>query len=130
MFLLIDRPGPPEGPIETVETTSSVIEIQWNPPKDDGGCAVTNYVIGRQQTGLSLWTKVGNVSADKTSFRDRNVNHGKYYNYRIYAENPEGISDALETAESIMAGVMSEHRRNESHFAFLSKSQVNFPQVF
>lgn len=94
--------------METVETTSSVIEIKWKPPKDDGGSAITNYTIERQQAGQNLWTKVGDVSAERTSFRDRNVTHGKKYSYRIYAENSEGISDALETAESIMAGVMSE----------------------
>ncbi|XP_008277912.1 immunoglobulin-like and fibronectin type III domain-containing protein 1 isoform X2 [Stegastes partitus] len=105
-LIVLDRPGPPEGPVETVETTSSIIEIKWNPPKDDGGSAVTNYIIERQQAGQSLWTKLGDVSADKTSFRDRNVTHGKKYNYRIHAENPEGISDALETADSIMAGIM------------------------
>uniref|UniRef100_A0A3Q4GW24 Immunoglobulin-like and fibronectin type III domain-containing protein 1-like n=1 Tax=Neolamprologus brichardi TaxID=32507 RepID=A0A3Q4GW24_NEOBR len=105
-LIVLDRPGPPEGPVKTVETTSSIIEIKWDPPKDDGGSAVTNYTIERQQTGQSLWTKLGDVSADKTSFRDRNVTHGKKYNYRIYAENPEGISDALETAESILAGIM------------------------
>uniref|UniRef100_UPI0037E9BFB1 immunoglobulin-like and fibronectin type III domain-containing protein 1 n=1 Tax=Semicossyphus pulcher TaxID=241346 RepID=UPI0037E9BFB1 len=105
-LIVLDRPGPPEGPVEAVESTSSIIEIKWKPPKDDGGSAVTNYIIERQQTGQSLWTKLGDVSADKTSFRDRNVMHGKKYNYRIYAENPEGLSDALETADSIMAGIM------------------------
>nr|XP_019952106.1 PREDICTED: immunoglobulin-like and fibronectin type III domain-containing protein 1 [Paralichthys olivaceus] len=105
-LIVLDHPGPPEGPVDTVETTSSVIEIKWNPPKDDGGSAVTNYIIERQQTGQSLWTKLGDVLADRTSFRDRNVIHGKKYNYRIYAENPEGLSDALETADSIMAGIM------------------------
>ena len=107
--------------METVETTSSVIEIKWKPPTDDGGSAVTNYIIERQKEGHSLWTKLGDVSADKTSFRDRNVTHGKKYNYRIYAENPEGLSDALETTDSIMAGVMSECRKMNSHLAFLSQ---------
>ncbi|XP_065811202.1 immunoglobulin-like and fibronectin type III domain-containing protein 1 isoform X2 [Labrus bergylta] len=105
-LIVLDRPGPPEGPVETAESTSSIIEIKWNPPKDDGGSAVTNYVIERQQAGQCLWTKLGDVSADRTSFRDRNVMHGKKYNYRIYAENPEGLSDTLETADSIMAGIM------------------------
>ncbi|XP_045884879.1 immunoglobulin-like and fibronectin type III domain-containing protein 1 [Micropterus dolomieu] len=105
-LIVLDRPGPPDGPVEIVESTSSLIEIKWNPPKDDGGSAVTNYIIERQQAGQSLWKKLGDVSADKTSFRDRNVTHGKKYNYRIYAENPEGLSDTLETADSIMAGIM------------------------
>nr|XP_046239003.1 immunoglobulin-like and fibronectin type III domain-containing protein 1 [Scatophagus argus] len=105
-LIVLDRPGPPDGPVETVETTSSNIEIKWKPPKDDGGSAITNYIIERQQAGQGLWTKLGDVSADKTSFRDRNVTHGKKYNYRIYAENPEGLSDTLETTDSIMAGIM------------------------
>lgn len=129
VVFVTDRPGPPEGPVETVETTSSIIEIKWSPPKDDGGSAVTNYIIERQQAGQSLWTKLGDVSADKTSFRDRNVTHGKKYNYRIYAENPEGLSDSLETADSIMAGIMSECRKKKSHLAFLSNTHVNLPQV-
>ncbi|CAJ1050234.1 immunoglobulin-like and fibronectin type III domain-containing protein 1 isoform X2 [Xyrichtys novacula] len=105
-LIVLGRPGPPEGPVETVETTSTRIEIQWKPPKDDGGSPVTNYIIERQQVGHCLWTKLGDVSADKTTFRDRNVTHGKKYNYRIFAENLEGLSDALETADSIMAGIM------------------------
>lgn len=129
MFFLTDCPGPPEGPVQTVETTSSIIEIKWNPPQDDGGSAVTNYIIERQQTGQRLWTKLGDVSADRTSFRDRNVTHGKKYNYRIYAVNPEGLSDALETADSIMAGIMTEYRKKKPRLAFLSKSHVNLPQA-
>ncbi|XP_055016668.1 immunoglobulin-like and fibronectin type III domain-containing protein 1 [Boleophthalmus pectinirostris] len=105
-LIVLDRPGPPEGPVETVETTSTVIEIKWNPPKDDGGSPVTNYIIERQPNWQSLWTKLGDVTADRTTFRDRNVTHGKKYNYRIYAENPEGISDPLESDDSIMAGVL------------------------
>ncbi|XP_077459140.1 immunoglobulin-like and fibronectin type III domain-containing protein 1 [Stigmatopora argus] len=104
-LFVLDRPGPPEGPVETVQTTSSVIEIQWKPPKDDGGSPVTNYMVERQQAGQSLWTNLGHVSGDKTSFRDRNVTHGKKYSYRIYAENSEGLGDSLETADSITAGV-------------------------
>lgn len=107
IFLPTDRPGPPDGPVDILETTSSLIEITWNHPKDDGGSAVTNYIIERQHAGQSLWTKLGDVSADKTSYRDRNVTHGKRYNYRIFAENPEGLSDALNTTDSIMAGMMS-----------------------
>ncbi|KAM6928056.1 immunoglobulin-like and fibronectin type III domain-containing protein 1 [Xenentodon cancila] len=105
-LIVLDRPGPPEGPVEIVETSSSLIEIKWNPTKDDGGSAVTSYIIERQQMGQGQWTKVGDVSADKTSFRDRNATHGKKYKYRIYAENLEGISNSLETADNVMAGIM------------------------
>lgn len=104
---LTDKPGPPEGPVEILETTSTVIELQWGAPKDDGGSPVTNYIIERQQLGQTIWKKMGDVAADKTTYRDRNVVHGKLYIYKIYAVNPEGTSDALQTEET-MAGVLSE----------------------
>ncbi len=102
-----DKPGPPQGPVEVIDSSSSVIELKWKPPSDTGGSEVTNYLVERQQVGQSMWKKVCDSSADRLSFRDRNVSHGKKYIYRIYAENSEGISDPLET-EGIMAGTLSE----------------------
>ncbi|XP_052382484.1 immunoglobulin-like and fibronectin type III domain-containing protein 1 isoform X17 [Oncorhynchus keta] len=104
-LIVLDKPGPPEGPVEILETTSTVIELQWGAPKDDGGSPVTNYIIERQQLGQTIWKKMGDVAADKTTYRDRNVVHGKLYIYKIYAVNPEGTSDALQTEET-MAGVL------------------------
>ncbi|KAL7891625.1 hypothetical protein AOLI_G00011010 [Acnodon oligacanthus] len=104
-LIVLGKPSPPKGPVEVLESTDSVIELKWNPPSDDGGSAVTNYIIERQQVGQSLWKRLGDVSADRATFRDRNVSHGKRYTYRIYAENPEGIGDPLET-DIIMAGTL------------------------
>lgn len=103
---LTDKPGPPRGPLEVNESTSLGLELKWNPPKDDGGSAVTNYIIERQQVGQSTWKKVGDISANHLTFRDKSVSLGKRYVYRIYAENLEGISEAMET-EKIMAGSLS-----------------------
>lgn len=103
---LTDKPGPPQGPLEVNESTSSDLELKWNPPKDDGGSEVTNYIIERQQVGQSTWKRVGDISANHLTFRDRNVSLGKRYIYRVYAENLEGVSEAMET-EKIMAGTLS-----------------------
>ncbi|XP_067314698.1 immunoglobulin-like and fibronectin type III domain-containing protein 1 [Pseudorasbora parva] len=102
-LIVLDKPGPPRGPLEVNESTSSVLELKWNPPKDDGGSAVTNYIIERQQVGQNTWKKVGDISANYLTFKDRSVSLGKRYIYRIYAENLEGISEAMES-EKIMAG--------------------------
>ncbi|XP_060723245.1 immunoglobulin-like and fibronectin type III domain-containing protein 1 [Tachysurus vachellii] len=104
-LIVLDRPSAPKGPAELLECTSSVIELKWNPPSNDGGSPVKNYIIERQHTGQSVWKKLGDVSADWLKFRDRNVCHGKRYVYRIYAENSEGIGDPLET-DNIMAGAL------------------------
>lgn len=38
---VIDKPSPPEGPIEYPRTTKSSIQLQWKPPKDTGGTEIT-----------------------------------------------------------------------------------------
>ncbi|XP_016374572.1 immunoglobulin-like and fibronectin type III domain-containing protein 1 [Sinocyclocheilus rhinocerous] len=107
-LIVLDKPGPPQGPLEVNESTSSVLELKWNPPKDGGGSEVTNYIIERQQVGQITWKRVGDILANHLTFRDRNVSLGKRYIYRIYAENLEGISEAMET-EKIMAGSLMFH---------------------
>lgn len=110
-----DRPSPPKGPVEVLECTSCAIELKWNPPSNDGGSPVKNYIIERQQTGQSKWKKLGEVSADRLTFRDRNMCHGKKYVYRIYAENSEGIGDPLETG-NIMAGTLGKRMKAKHSF--------------
>uniref|UniRef100_A0A671PH39 Immunoglobulin like and fibronectin type III domain containing 1, tandem duplicate 4 n=1 Tax=Sinocyclocheilus anshuiensis TaxID=1608454 RepID=A0A671PH39_9TELE len=104
-LIVVDKPGPPQGPVEVIDSSFSVIELKWKAPSDTGGSEVTNFLVERQQVGKSMWKKVWDSSADRLSFRDRNVSHGKKYIYRIYAENSEGISDPLEI-EGIMAGTL------------------------
>ncbi|CAM4627936.1 unnamed protein product [Leuciscus chuanchicus] len=75
----VNKPGPPQGPVEVIDSSSSVIEFKWNPPSDTGGSEVTNYLVEGQQIGQSMWKKVWHSSANRLSFRDRNVSHGKKY---------------------------------------------------
>jgi len=49
-----DTPSPPQGPVEVIESSSSIIELKWNPPSDTGGSEVTNYFVERQQVGQSM----------------------------------------------------------------------------
>ncbi|XP_078500325.1 immunoglobulin-like and fibronectin type III domain-containing protein 1 [Lissotriton helveticus] len=102
-LVVIDRPLPPQGPVEVLESTPTVIGIQWNPPKDDGGKPLHHYVVERQQVGRSTWLKLGEVPPNITTFSTSKVDHGKKYYFRVRAVNSEGISEALES-EEVMAG--------------------------
>lgn len=39
--IVLDRPGPPEGPLEYEEITSQSVTLSWKPPKDNGGSELT-----------------------------------------------------------------------------------------
>ncbi|KTG32988.1 hypothetical protein cypCar_00006994, partial [Cyprinus carpio] len=102
---VLDRPTPPQGPVEIVESSLSVIAFKWRPPKDDGGCPVTNYNLERQQLGRNTWTKIGDIPG-QPSYRDTNLDRGRKYCYRIRAKNVEGFSESL-TTNDIAAGTLA-----------------------
>uniref|UniRef100_A0A672RAL4 Immunoglobulin like and fibronectin type III domain containing 1, tandem duplicate 2 n=1 Tax=Sinocyclocheilus grahami TaxID=75366 RepID=A0A672RAL4_SINGR len=102
---VLDRPTPPQGPVEIVESSLSAIEFKWRPPKNDGGCPVTNYNLERQQLGRNTWTKIGDIPGQPT-YRDTNIDRGRKYCYRIRAKNLEGFSEVL-TTNDIAAGTLA-----------------------
>lgn len=106
IYIFSDRPSPPQGPVEIVESSLSAIEFKWRPPKDDGGCPLTNYNLERQQLGRNTWTKIGDIPGQPT-YRDTNIDCGRKYCYRIRAKNSEGFSDVM-TTNDIAAGTLGE----------------------
>uniref|UniRef100_A0A8C6LZP4 Immunoglobulin like and fibronectin type III domain containing 1, tandem duplicate 2 n=1 Tax=Nothobranchius furzeri TaxID=105023 RepID=A0A8C6LZP4_NOTFU len=103
-LIVLDKPTPPQGPVDIMESAVTSVEFKWKPPKDNGGCPITNYIIERQQVGRHKWSKLGEISGNP-SYKDTDVDPGRRYCYRIRAKNAEGISDYLLT-EDIAAGVL------------------------
>ncbi|KAG7472123.1 hypothetical protein MATL_G00105240 [Megalops atlanticus] len=101
-LIVLDKPTPPQGPVEVVESSASCIAIKWRPPKDDGGSPVKGYMLERQQIGRNTWTKLGEIPG-VAAYRDTDVDHGRKYCYRIRAVSEEGVSEMMETND-IMAG--------------------------
>ncbi|XP_035244793.1 immunoglobulin-like and fibronectin type III domain-containing protein 1 [Anguilla anguilla] len=102
-LIVLDKPTPPQGPADVLESSAHCIEFKWRPPKDDGGSPVTGYVLERQQVGRNAWKKVGEVPGDPPLYRDADVAHGRKYRYRVRAVTAEGVSEAMET-DDITAG--------------------------
>uniref|UniRef100_A0A3B3VDQ4 Immunoglobulin-like and fibronectin type III domain-containing protein 1 n=1 Tax=Poecilia latipinna TaxID=48699 RepID=A0A3B3VDQ4_9TELE len=97
-LIVLDKPTPPQGPVEITESAVTSVEFKWKPPKDSGGCPVTNYIIERQQVGRNKWTNLGEIPCTPT-YKDTDVDPGRRYCYRIRAKNAEGISDYLQTGD-------------------------------
>ncbi|MFT7799600.1 titin-like isoform X1, partial [Arapaima gigas] len=77
-IVVLDKPGPPTGPIKIDEVTADSVTLSWQPPEYDGGCSINNYIV----TGLE---------------------EGIEYEYRVYAENIVGISKASKVSEVCVA---------------------------
>ncbi|XP_029438809.1 immunoglobulin superfamily member 22 isoform X2 [Rhinatrema bivittatum] len=96
---VIDRPKPPQGTIEFLESSAKCIKMKWKAPRDNGGKQVTSFIIERRMVGKKSWNKVGEVDSKLTTFTNDKVEEGEAYQYRILAVNSEGLSDPLESDE-------------------------------
>ncbi|XP_024900555.1 immunoglobulin-like and fibronectin type III domain-containing protein 1 [Pteropus alecto] len=100
---VIDKPQPPQGPLEVQDCRGAGVCLRWRPPRDDGGRPVERYVVDRQQAGRSTWLKVAEPPADSLTFTDAHVEKGRKYTFRVRAVTSEGAGEALESEEVLVA---------------------------
>jgi hypothetical protein len=55
---VIDKPGAPEGPLKVSDVYKDSMVLSWQPPKDDGGSPIENYVIEKMDVARGEWTQV------------------------------------------------------------------------
>ncbi|XP_054473736.1 immunoglobulin-like and fibronectin type III domain-containing protein 1 [Anoplopoma fimbria] len=101
-LVVLDRPTPPLGPVDIIESSSACIDFKWRTPKDNGGSPITDYILERQQIGRNSWKKLGKIGPEP-KYRDADVDHGRKYCYHIKAESDQGVSEMMET-DDIQAG--------------------------
>lgn len=99
--LVVDRPSPPQGPLDVVDVTPETCTLAWRPSADDGGSPITNYVIEKiDQNGL--WTKVSSF-VRSCHYDVMGLEPQRKYFFRIRAENQYGLSEPLELDEPVIA---------------------------
>lgn len=98
---VLDRPGKPEN-LRADEFAGDALTLYWQPPKDDGGAEVTNYVVEKKEAKSPTWTKVSSY-VTVPFVRVRNLTLGHDYEFRVIAENQYGQSEPAVTTEPIKA---------------------------
>ncbi len=93
----LDEPGAVQNLTATGVNTES-IKLDWNPPADDGGSAITGYWIrgskDRSQY-TSLRSPTGNLAADTvTEFVHDGLGSDEEWHYLVWAANAVGDGDA------------------------------------
>uniref|UniRef100_A0A1I8J9R7 non-specific serine/threonine protein kinase n=1 Tax=Macrostomum lignano TaxID=282301 RepID=A0A1I8J9R7_9PLAT len=99
---VLDKPGPCAGPIIVKDVDSNQATLQWEPPIDDGGEPVTNYVVEKRLIGSTDWISVNSFVA-LTNATVRNLEEGQSYEFRVMAENCFGRGAPLETTSPVVA---------------------------
>src|SRR5439155_1339480 len=98
-------PSSPSALTATV-ASSSQINLSWTSPADNGGSAITGYMIERSTDGGTTWTTViSNSGSTSTTYSDVGLAHSTTYTYRVSAINSIGTGSPSSTASATTLAV-------------------------
>lgn len=92
----------PQGPIILDALLKNSVIISWKPPKDDGGCMITNYIVEKREDKEGTEWELVSSSINGTSCRVPNLIDSAGYFFRVYAQNRYGNSEPLELTSPIL----------------------------
>uniref|UniRef100_A0A8C4S5D3 Titin n=1 Tax=Erpetoichthys calabaricus TaxID=27687 RepID=A0A8C4S5D3_ERPCA len=95
-IIILDKPGPPTGPIRIDEVSSNYVIISWEPPQYTGGCQINNYIVEKRDTTTTSWQMVSATIA-RTTIKVGKLKTGSEYQFRVFAENRYGKSSSLDS---------------------------------
>jgi titin len=55
---IVDKPASPKGPLKVSDVTNQSALLSWQPPEDDGGAPITQYIIEKLDTSRGDWSLV------------------------------------------------------------------------
>lgn len=89
------------GPLVITNVTQNSADLEWKPPKDDGGCPITKYLIEYKPVTRTTWSKAGSVNGNTTTFTALDLIEGTEYLFHVIAVNDQGQSPPLEAEAAI-----------------------------
>jgi len=108
-----DRPDPPRFP--TVESVGEdFATVSWKAPQWDGGSAITNYIIEKKEPSMSSWVRCGTTRF--TLHQVTGLNPEKLYEFRIYAENIYGRSNASDVTHVVKTKPSDKDRKKRKYW--------------
>ncbi|XP_028169475.1 muscle M-line assembly protein unc-89 [Ostrinia furnacalis] len=89
---LVTITAPPDPPrrVSVTRQVDKSVTLDWEPPEDDGGCRIGNYVVEYYRNGWNVWLKA--TTSRKTSVTLFDLIEGSEYRFRVKAESPYGMS--------------------------------------
>ncbi len=92
----LTKPEPCAGRLKVRKVTKDSAIIEWNRPRDDGGCRILNYIIEYRDVEHMFWNRAAIVDTYSQSCEISGLKENKDYLFRVIALNELGESDPLE----------------------------------
>lgn len=92
---VLDKPGPVRD-LKISDISVDRCKLIWDPPEDDGGCEIQNYILEKCETRRMVWS-VHSAAVISNSANVTRLVEGQEYIFRIRAENKMGTGPAVES---------------------------------
>ncbi|XP_061679568.1 titin-like [Syngnathoides biaculeatus] len=93
---VLDRPGPPAGPLQISGLSAEKVTLSWGPPHETGGAEIMHYIVEKCETSRVAWTIIyGDLMA--TTCKITKLLKGNEYLFRVKAVNKYGEGESLES---------------------------------
>uniref|UniRef100_A0A8C9EUY1 Titin n=1 Tax=Pavo cristatus TaxID=9049 RepID=A0A8C9EUY1_PAVCR len=93
---VLDRPGPPAGPLEITGLTAEKCHLSWGPPQENGGADIDYYIVEKRETSRIAWT-ICEGELKTTSCKVTKLLKGNEYIFRVMGVNKYGVGEPLES---------------------------------
>ena len=81
---VVDRPAPPEGPLQIYDINKEGCTVEFKHPKDDGGEPITDFIIEAQDMDeKGKFVQVGRVNGAETKCVIKGLRHKGNYKLRV-----------------------------------------------
>uniref|UniRef100_A0A672QCF0 Titin n=1 Tax=Sinocyclocheilus grahami TaxID=75366 RepID=A0A672QCF0_SINGR len=98
---VLDRPGPPTGPLRVTGIMSDKCRLSWSEPLQNGGANISHYILEKRETSRLSWTVVDS-NIPSVNYKVTKLLPDDEYIFRVMAVNKYGIGVPLES-EAIIA---------------------------
>ncbi|XP_062975822.1 myosin-binding protein H [Elgaria multicarinata webbii] len=88
---VIERPGPPEN-LKLLDVWGFNVALEWSPPKDNGNAELKGYTVQKADMKTKQWFTVL-AHCNRTSCTVSDLIIGNSYSFRVFSENPCGLSE-------------------------------------
>lgn len=90
--------------------TNTSFTIKWLSSETDGGTPIIEYIVEIKESANKAWKKAGTTTKDCTYLQLTGLKKGASYDFRIYARNEAGTSDAYIPDDKVTAGKLISKR--------------------
>ena len=96
---------PPSAPGKTNITAigGDFVNLSWDRPENDGGSRIKGYWVEKREIGLEIWQRANQYLHTALQYNITNLIEGRSYEFRIFAENDIGVSQASTNSQQVVA---------------------------